>query len=126
MVSAPYVLGIDLGTTPCRCAIVDLQGPEIATSFREMNVCYPRQLWAEVHPDEWWRGTVQVVRETLAKSGIAPEQIAGVGLSGLMHAPVLLDSGGTPVAPAMLWMDQRCAPQCEAMLREYQASDIAD
>ena len=119
--SPPYVLGIDLGTTTCRCAIFDLHGTEIAGAYRETPIRHPRPLWAEADPEAWWQGTVQVVREALASSGVAPEQVAGIGLSGLMHAPVLLDGDGRPVAPAMLWMDQRCAPQCEALSREQQA-----
>lgn len=118
MAATPYLLGIDLGTTTCRCAIFDLSGAEVAAAYCENTVSYPRPLWAEVEPESWWRCVVQVVREALATSGVAPERIAGVGLAGLMHAPVLLDGDGRPVAPAMLWMDQRCAPQCEAMRRE--------
>src|SRR5258705_13687085 len=90
MVLAPYVMGIDLGTTTCRCAIFDLHGTEIASAYREIPVRYPRPLWAEVDPETWWLSTVEGVREALDRSSIAPDQIAGVGLSGLMHAPVLL------------------------------------
>src|SRR5262245_13803697 len=126
MVSAPHVLGIDIGTTTCRCAIFDLAGNEIASAYRETAVSYPRPLWAEVDPEEWWRGTARVLRETLTRSGVAPERIAGVGLSGLMHAPVLLDADGRPIIPAQLWMDQRCAPQCEAMNRERLSFDAQE
>ena len=87
-----------------RCAIFDLHGTEIASAYREIPVRYPRPLWAEVDPETWWSSTVKVVREALDRSSIAPNQIAGVGLSGLMHAPVLLDAGGQPLVPAMLWM----------------------
>jgi xylulokinase len=52
------------------------------------------------------------------RARVRPEQIAAVGLSGLMHAPVLLDEADRPLAPAMLWMDQRCAPQAAAMNAE--------
>jgi xylulokinase len=123
MASASYLLGIDLGTTTCRCALFDLQGSEISSAYREMPIDYPRPLWAEIDPEAWWQGTIQVVRETLAKSGIPPAQISGIGLSGLMHAPVLLDGDMRPVTPAVLWMDQRCAPQCEAMSQELAALD---
>ena len=33
MAAAPYVLGIDLGTTTCRCMIFDLAGNEIAGAY---------------------------------------------------------------------------------------------
>ena len=113
-----YLLGIDLGTTTCRAAIVDLNGHELATARLEVTLSYPRSSWAEIDPELWWQGVQQVVREVIAHSGLAAGQIAGVGLSGLMHAPVLLDAEGAPVTPAMLWMDQRCARQCDAMRRE--------
>ena len=45
MVLAPYVMGIDLGTTTCRCAIFDLHGTELASAYREILVRYPRPLW---------------------------------------------------------------------------------
>jgi xylulokinase len=121
MVLAPYMMGIDLGTTTCRCAIFDLRGTELASAYREIAVRYPRPLWAEVDPESWWSSTVEVVREALDRSRITPDQLAAVGLSGLMHAPVLLDGDGQPLIPAMLWMDQRCAAQCEAMSREQSA-----
>src|SRR5690554_4965199 len=102
MASPPYLLGIDLGTTTCRCAIFDLGGSEVASAYRETPVSYPRPLWAEVDPEAWWRSTVLVLREAITRSGVAPGEIAAIGLSGLMHAPVLLDERGSPVVPAML------------------------
>src|SRR5579884_3160174 len=119
-----YLLGIDLGTTTCRAAIFDLDGHEIAAAYRETPARYPRPLWAEVDPEEWWRSTALVVRGALMSSHVAPDRIGGIGLSGLMHTPVLLDGDGRPVTPSMLWMDQRCAPQCEAIRREAETAGL--
>jgi xylulokinase len=55
---------------------------------------------------------------------VAPEQIAAVGITGLMHAPILLDGAGHSVTPAMLWMDQRCAPQAEALRRQCEVAGL--
>jgi xylulokinase len=111
-----YLVGIDLGTTTCRCALFDPDGHEVAAVYREVRVDYPRPLWAEVDPDVWWRAVVEVVREAVGR--VDASRIAAVGLSGLMHAPVLLDAEQRPLAPAMLWMDQRCAAQSQAMNAE--------
>jgi xylulokinase len=116
MSSPPYLLGIDLGTTTCRCVAFDLAGREVADARCETPVSYPRPLWAESEPEQWWRCVVAMIRQVGAR--VRPEQIAAVGLSGLMHAPVLLDESDRPLAPAMLWMDQRCAPQAAAMNAE--------
>ena len=114
---APYLLGIDLGTTTCRAAVFDLRGRQIGASSLETAARYPRPTWAEVDPRVWWEGTVRVLRQTLGAAGVDPRAIAGVGLTGLMHAPVLVDAAGEAVTPAMLWMDQRCAPQSARLER---------
>src|SRR5262249_16858557 len=126
MVSAPYVLGIDIGTTTCRCAIFDLAGNEIASAYRETAVSYPRPLWAEVDPEEWWRGTVRGLPATLARRRVRPEASARGGWPGLMDAGVVLDADGRAIIAAQLWMDQRCAPQCEAMNRERLSFDAQE
>lgn len=119
-----YFLGIDLGTTTCRCAVFDGEGRQIAAALAETAVHYPRPLWAEVEPDAWWAGAVRVLRAVFTGGAVAPEQIAAVGITGLMHAPILLDAAGQPVTPAMLWMDQRCAPQAEALQRQCEAAGL--
>jgi xylulokinase len=119
--AAPYLLGIDLGTTTCRAALFDLEGHEVAVAYRETPVQYPRLDRAEVDPEVWWRDATQVVRRVMEVGRVVPGDIAAVGLAGLMHAPVLLDGDGRPVVPAMLWMDQRCAPQCDALRRDLAA-----
>lgn len=123
MTNAGFLLGIDLGTTTCRAVIFDLDGTEVSAAYKETRVIYPRPLWAEVDPEDWWLDTCAVVREALSRSRILPTQIAAIGLSGLMHAPVLLDGEGQPVAPAQLWMDQRCAAQAEALHREIAGAE---
>ena len=122
----PLLLGVDLGTTTCRAVVFDLTGREVAGAAVETPVRYPQPLWAEVDPELWWRNVVRVLRAVLRGGAVAPQRIAGVGLSGLMHAPVLVDRAGAPVAPAMLWMDQRCAPQVDALRREAGDGDDAD
>jgi xylulokinase len=120
----PYFLGLDLGTTSCRCAVFDRDGRQVAAALAETAVQYPQPLWAEVEPEVWWAGTVRVLRAVLGGGAVAPDQIAAIGITGLMHAPILLDAAGQPVTPAMLWMDQRCAPQAEALQRQCEAAGL--
>jgi xylulokinase len=41
--------------------------------------------------------------------------LVGIGFSGQMHGLVCLDSDGAVIRPAILWNDQRSAPQCAAL-----------
>jgi xylulokinase len=111
MTAGPFLLGIDVGTTTCRSAVVDLDGRILGTAQRETVARYPRPSWAEVDPETWWNEATTVVREAILASNVSAHDIAAAGISGLMHAPVLLGADDRPVWPAMLWMDQRCASQ---------------
>ena len=69
-------------------------------------------MWSEQDAALFWDGTVRSVRAVLARSGVAPADIAGVGLTGQMHGMVLLDAAGEVLRPCILWNDQRTAAQC--------------
>jgi len=114
-----YLLAIDQGTTTCRAVLYDVGGHATAEAYREVYPYHPRPGWAEADPGDWWRATVAVVREVLDRSAISPSDIAAIGISALQHAVVPVDHGGRPVARAMLWMDQRCAPQVRWMVCEH-------
>jgi len=71
-----------------------------------------RATWAEQHPANWWRACQQAVRSVLSQSGVRPQQIACIGLSGQMHGTVVLDEDGQVLRPSIIWCDQRGEEQC--------------
>jgi len=117
-----YLLAIDVGTTTTRCLLFDLEGEPLGEAYREPRVHHPRTNWSEVAPEDWWDATVAVIREVLEGAGIPRERVLGIGLAGLEHALVPVDQKGTPLSRSMLWMDQRCQPQVEWMLREHRGA----
>jgi len=118
---AEYLLGLDQGSTTSRAVLYNLEGQIVAEAYREVYPYHPYPTWAEVDPEDWWKATTAVIREALASSGVDPAAIVGVGLTALLHAAVPVDRDGRPLARAMLWMDQRCQPQVEWMIREHGA-----
>jgi xylulokinase len=81
----------------------------------EYPVNTPRAGWAEQDPQTWWatvRESLYKVTTQLKALGRSPTDIRAIGLSGQMHGLVLLDPANEPVRPAILWNDQRSAPQC--------------
>ena len=71
-----------------------------------------RAAWAEQDPADWWRACQQAVRSALSLSGVPPQRIACIGLSGQMHGTVILDGDGQVLRPAIIWCDQRGEEQC--------------
>ena len=43
----------------------------------------------------------------------APDEVAGIGLSGQMHGLVALDADEQVLRPAILWNDERTGAECE-------------
>ena len=77
-----YLLGIDIGTSACKVAVFDREGRVLAAANGAYPVYYPHEGWAEQNPEEWWSAVCQATEETIQKAGIAPEEIAGVGIDG--------------------------------------------
>jgi xylulokinase len=101
------LLGIDLGTSSVKVVVVSNSGRILGLGSVEYPILTPRPGWAEQDPEEWWKATVLAVRQALAAAG--RPQISGIGFSGQMHGPVLLDRNQRPLGNAIIWADQRGA-----------------
>ncbi len=108
--TAPTLLGVDLGTSSVKVVVTDADGHLLSQVSRAYEVESANIGWAESDPRIWWRETVLAVREAVeqARAGGAASPSA-VGLSGQMHGVVLADAALEPVRPAILWADTRAS-----------------
>ncbi len=111
----PYLLGLDVGTSGAKAVLIADDGRVVATATEEYPLHTPQPLWSEQDPADWWRGSRESLRRVVAESGVAAEEIAGLGLTGQMHGAVFLDDADQVIRPALLWNDQRTGPQCDAI-----------
>jgi xylulokinase len=107
-VSAPLV-GIDVGTSALKGVAIDDRGSVLAVVEEGYGLQTPHSGWAEQDPEEWQRACGTVLEGLRAECG-AP---AAIGLTGQMHGLVALDAQDRVIRPAILWNDQRSAPQCD-------------
>jgi xylulokinase len=112
-----HLLGIDLGTSACKAILMAEDGRVLGVGSADYPLLQPAPTWAEQQPEAWWRGVGIAVRSALAAAGCRGEDVAAVGLTGQMHGAVLLDARDQVLRPALLWCDQRSAPQAEALGR---------
>ena len=112
-----YFIGIDASTTATKSLLMDESGSVVAAAAAEYGFDAPQPLWSEQSPLLWWDGAVESIRMVVAKSGIAADDVAGIGLTGQMHGLVLLDAAGEILRPSILWNDQRTAAQCDEIRR---------
>jgi xylulokinase len=119
------ILGIDVGTGGTRALLVNETGHVVCSATAEhAPILCSRSGWAEQGPADWWRAALEAIRNCLAKFGIDPGEILGIGLSGQMHGMVLLDNKGEVLRPAIIWCDQRTEEQAKAITAQVGADEL--
>lgn len=104
-----HVLAIDLGTSGPKVAIVSLRGEVRAWQNRTTTLILGEGGAAEQDPEDWWRAIVAAARAVLEQSGLTRERVAAVAVTCHWAGVVAVDAEGTPLHPAILWMDSRGA-----------------
>lgn len=102
------VAGIDSSTQSCTVVVVDAETGSILRSGRA-----PHPAGTEVHPDAWEQALHAAIR---AAGGL--DDVEAVSVGGQQHGYVGLDEAGDVVRPALLWNDNRSAPQAAALVEE--------
>jgi xylulokinase len=102
------LLGIDIGTQGVKGALVTAEGRAVAVHQIEHSSNYPQSDWCEqdMHQN-WWLNPVAVVTRILAHESVHTEQIKAISVSGLYPALGPTDAQGNPIAPAILYSDNR-------------------
>lgn len=118
MTSPTYVVGLDIGTTSTIGLLARLPDKVAAVASRSVILSSPHVGWAEEDPAEWWRNSCEVLREILAISPEAPGNLAGICVTGMLPAVVLLDADGHVLRPSIQQSDGRCAREIAEIATE--------
>ncbi|MEP6967079.1 MAG: FGGY family carbohydrate kinase, partial [Pseudomonadota bacterium] len=111
-----YIAAIDQGTTSSRCMIFDAAGAVVARAGAEHRQIFPRPGWVEHDAAEIWANVSGVVSAALAKLGIAPRDLAAVGITNQRETTLLWERAtGRPIANAIVWQDVRTAALVQAL-----------
>ena len=105
----PYALGIDLGVSGARAAVVDLDGT-VAGSGRAARHDRPGSGLAPQDPGQWVAEVLDAARRALGKAAVA--RVEAIAVAALGPAPVLVDASLRPLMPAcLLSLDPRLEEQ---------------
>ncbi|MBS3943414.1 MAG: glycerol kinase, partial [Dethiobacter sp.] len=119
-----YLLALDQGTTSSKAILFDRKGKLVGVSQKEFSQIYPKAGWVEHDPMEMWGTQSGVSREVLEKSGVAPHEIAAIGIANQRETTLIWDkTTGKPVYNAIVWQCRRTAGICRELkaqgLEEY-------
>jgi glycerol kinase len=110
------LIAIDQGTTSTRAIAFDADLKPLATEQRELRQIYPAPGQVEHDPEEIWRAAVACVHGAIAKAGLAPRNIAGIGITNQRETTVIWDRAtGNPIHNAIVWQDRRTAALCDSL-----------
>ncbi len=112
-------LGIDLGTSAVKTILVDDMQRVVASRSRALTIDTPRPGHFEQDPAQWIDAVFATLDALKADHVGEMAAVAGIGLSGQMHGPVLLDAALKPLRPCILWNDGRSAAECVTLEQRW-------
>lgn len=104
--TASLLLAIDVGMTNVKAVAFDATGELVSRASVGYSTERPSVDAAEQDPASWWDAVVQAIRRI--PEGIRRD-VAAIGVTGHMHALVVLDHAGSSLRPSMILGDRRAA-----------------
>lgn len=122
-----YLLGVDIGTGSSKGVLIEsVSGTVLAQSTIPHGVSLPHPGWVEQDAETiWWGEFVQIVKDLLQESGVAPRDILGVGVSGIGPCVLPVDEEFNPLRPAILYgIDTRATAEIEQYLQDLGEEEV--
>lgn len=114
-----YVMALDQGTTSSRCILFDKEGNICSVSQREFEQIYPQPGWVEHNPMDIWSSQASVAAEAMGKIGVAPEEIAAIGITNQRETTIVWEKEtGRPIYNAIVWQCRRTSHMVDELKAE--------
>ncbi|NJN45118.1 MAG: xylulokinase, partial [Anaerolineae bacterium] len=110
-----YVIGVDIGSQSVKAVLFSVEGKYIAETSEEYSIDYPHPLWAEQPVERWTNALVLAVRHLVQSTQTRPASIRALALATQVDGVVPIDSEGTALHPAIIWMDRRAGSQLQSV-----------
>jgi len=108
---ADYLLGLDAGTTSVKAALFDNWGICLGIGREEYQLSTPSAEQAELEAEIYWRSSVTAIRTAAQVAGVSPAQVRAIAVSSQGETTIPLNAQGTPLRPALVWLDNRSHSQ---------------
>jgi xylulokinase len=106
-----YVIGIDSSTTATKAVVWDREGRAVAEGRAEFALALSRPGWHEQDAEDWWRSCAAAVVQAL--QSVDGSEIDALCVTHQRETFACLDEQGTPIRPAIVWMDVRATREVE-------------
>lgn len=118
------LLGIDIGTSAVKAALVGVSGNLEAVAQAEYPTFHVRPAWVEQDPEDWWQATCRAISEALDRAEYGRERVLGLAVSSQAPTLLPLDNSGRPLRRAMIWMDRRAEAEASQLAESIGAGEM--
>lgn len=112
-----YLLTHDVSSTGCKAALVTTEGQLLETAYEGYPTYYPKPLWSEQDPEDWWQAISVTTKRVLETSGVDIDRICGMAFSTTMTNIIVLDKKKNLLRPCINWMDGRAGEEARFVMR---------
>ncbi|MDR2193299.1 MAG: FGGY-family carbohydrate kinase [Treponema sp.] len=123
IVEGRTALGIELGSTRIKAALIDERYAPVATGSHEWESRLVDGVWT-YHLNEAWRGIQGCVCNLMAdietRYGIPLTTVGTIGVSAMMHGYLVFDESGTQLVPFRTWRNTMTERAASELTRIFQ------
>lgn len=107
LMTAPVLIGIDVGTTSVKAALFDADGRPLATFADAYPTHRRRGGFVEQDPQDWLDRIFSAF--ALFQKDFDLSAVQAIGLTSQVNTHVFVDRSGDTLAPAIVWQDGRAS-----------------
>jgi len=115
-----HIIAYDFGTGGVKASLFRSDGSSVCFSFEAYQTLYPHIGWHEQKPAEWWDAIRFSTKKLLKGSGVSPDDIEALAISGHSLVVVPIDKEGRLLRDSVpIWSDTRAEKEASEFLGRY-------
>lgn len=111
-----YLLGVDVGTTSIKVAIIDEHARVLGMSSSSYGLITPNQDYAQIDTEDMWRAYLKCIRLLQEGKNIDMSRVAGISISSLCPGLAALGENGEVLTDPIIYSDRRSTEEAEMIL----------
>jgi xylulokinase len=108
-----YLLGVDVGTTSIKVAVIDEDAQVLGMSSSSYRLITPNQDYAQIDTEDMWRAFLKCVRLLQDGKRIVLSNVAGISISSLCPGLAALGEKGEVLVDPIIYSDRRSTKEAE-------------
>jgi xylulokinase len=123
-VTGPLILTLDASTTAAKAIAWHARGVAVAEGREPIDLDNPEPDGYEQDPEEWWSASRAAIRAAVRLLGPRSAEVRAIVVTHQRETIAVTDAAGTPLCPALVWMDARCRAQVKRAVMHLGAERI--